>query len=345
MDSSALTSALASILLATSLAGCGPLRNAGVGPTSGVAASTSRANSPLPSNQPIGTPVVYGWDGVNNRILLAGAGNPFTGVSVPPTTWTFVRGNWLPVEPNAALPGGPGFLIFDSRRNREMYFVTSGIICCNFTWEWDGQAWRNNTGPDVPTYMGQWSTFAYSPVLQATVMLTPDIAAPLPTWIYDGNHWRSIQTAHAPRWGSSMRLAYDPARKSIVALTLGDYRTWVFDGQDWKELPLQGTTPQPRASPAFAFDPERSLWVVFGGGIYPKALGDTWTSDGSTWTRHATPTAPKARASWDYGTLVFDPTQHRMILFGGVTDNQVLLGDTWAWDGNAWTQLGGPVYR
>lgn len=339
---------LASLLLAMDLIGCGQVRPAGVGPTSGTAVSNSRSNTPSPSNQPIGIPDVYGWDGVNNRILMTGVGNPFTGAGADQRTWTFLRGNWLPVEPNAALPGwpgSPGFLVFDSRRNREMYFVTSGIVCCNFTWEWDGQSWRNNTGSDVPTYMGQWSNFAYSPVLQATVMLTPDIAAPLPTWIYDGNHWRSIQTAHAPRWGSSIRLAYDPARKSIVALTLADYRTWVFDGQDWNQLPLQGPTPQWRASPAVAFDPDRSLWVVFGGGIYPKALGDTWTSDGGTWARHTTPTAPKARASWDYGTLVFDTAQHRMILFGGTTDNQVVLGDTWAWDGKAWTQLAGSVYR
>jgi hypothetical protein len=79
--------------------------------------------------------------------------------------------------------------------------------------------------------------------------------------------------------------------------------------------------------------------VLFGGAdaTAQLTLGDTWTWDGRTWTQHEvtgpSPRADAAIATLDDGTVV---------LFGGVdalgTPQAAPLGDTWTWDGAAWTR-------
>ena len=45
--------------------------------------------------------------------------------------------------------------------------------------------------------------------------------------------------------------------------------------------------------------------------------------------------------------MTFNLGAGEMILFGGLTDSNHVLGDTWAWDGTAWKQLNysGPPIR
>jgi hypothetical protein len=77
-------------------------------------------------------------------------------------------------------------------------------------------------------------------------------------------------------------------------------------------------------------------------------LGDTWEWDGVNWTQldDAGPAARLALA------VASDTTRNRIILFGGdVADaaagSASLSGETWEWDGTAWTQLEetGPAAR
>jgi hypothetical protein len=73
--------------------------------------------------------------------------------------------------------------------------------------------------------------------------------------------------------------------------------------------------------------------VLFGGrdGIDGKALGDTWTFDGATWSEATTGTGPPPRhghAMTSLGSTV--------VLFGGEGISGT-LGDTWTYDGVQWT--------
>jgi N-acetylneuraminic acid mutarotase len=123
--------------------------------------------------------------------------------------------------------------------------------------------------------------------------------------------------------------------------------TWTFDGTSWAQLDVVG--PSARDSAAMA--PLGDNLVLFGGeDAQGNDLSDTWTFDGTSWTQLDI-AGPSARDS-----AVIGPLGTRLILFGGVTATTVEMGtettytehgDTWAFDGDVWTQLAvdGPTAR
>ena len=104
--------------------------------------------------------------------------------------------------------------------------------------------------------------------------------------------------------------------------------------------PLQpATSPPPVTGASAAWDGDTSTVVLFGGVSAGGAMGnDTWTWDGNTWTDHpaSATNAPPARQQ---AAMAFDPALHRLILFGGQSAGGTLLQDTWAWNGQQWTEL------
>src|SRR5207249_2022981 len=70
--------------------------------------------------------------------------------------------------------------------------------------------------------------------------------------------------------------------------------------------------------------------VLFGGTARHGALGDTWTWDGSTWTKQAPKTSPPARFG---ASMAYDAATGNVVLFGSFS----APGDTWTWDGWTWT--------
>ena len=96
--------------------------------------------------------------------------------------------------------------------------------------------------------------------------------------------------------------------------------------------------PGLRATHAMAYDSVRGQTVLFGGlDETGKELGDTWEWDGQNWTEMAN-SGPNARIDI---AMAFDAERKQTVLFGGELDQlpPVRFGDTWGWDGEAWTQL------
>jgi hypothetical protein len=95
--------------------------------------------------------------------------------------------------------------------------------------------------------------------------------------------------------------------------------------------------PSPRSNAAFAFDIDRRVMVLFGGGETQQVGGgfaDTWTWDVQGWTRQQPSLSPDATS---YGAMAYDLTHHYMVLYepapaAGATPQ------TWTWDGATWTQ-------
>jgi hypothetical protein len=73
--------------------------------------------------------------------------------------------------------------------------------------------------------------------------------------------------------------------------------------------------------------------VLFGGQDANGFLGDTWTWDGTSWTKNTVTSAPSARA-FSTGAALGGSA----VLFGG-EDSTGDVADTWAWNGTAWSQL------
>lgn len=161
------------------------------------------------------------------------------------------------------------------------------------------------------------------------------------TWVWDGESWTQVQDI-GPSARAFHAVAYDSVRSRVVlfggrtgASALGD--TWEWDGDDWTQVEDSG--PPKRYGHAMAFDALRQRVVLFGGHSGTGGhLNDTWEWDGNEWVQQAD-TGPSARA---LAAMSFDSTRNRVVLFGGVGGptfaSGLALGDTWEWDGTAWTE-------
>jgi hypothetical protein len=82
--------------------------------------------------------------------------------------------------------------------------------------------------------------------------------------------------------------------------------------------------------------------VLFGGATEDRVLDDLWILDKDRWVK-VDSKGPKART---FPSLVYDPEQKRLILFGGNTvlfgrsrDSSTFLNDCWEWRNNKWRKL------
>jgi hypothetical protein len=110
--------------------------------------------------------------------------------------------------------------------------------------------------------------------------------------------------------------------------------------------------PSARIYSAMAYDEAHARAVLFGG-MQSGAImsGETWTWYGGTWAIRAN-TGPSPRAGH---AMVYDSARARVVLFGGANSgyyttpspSDLSPGETWEWDGFAWTRVvvAGPAPR
>ena len=80
-----------------------------------------------------------------------------------------------------------------------------------------------------------------------------------------------------------------------------------------------------------AYDPANKNIVLFGGSMGVAVDGNTWTWNGTQWTRHLTALTPPPRRK---GAMAWDAARQRLVLFGG---GETFGNDAWEWDGAAWS--------
>src|ERR1035438_7380026 len=92
--------------------------------------------------------------------------------------------------------------------------------------------------------------------------------------------------------------------------------------------------PPERTGHAMAYDSTHGQVVMFGGGIGPEFLNDTWVWDGSNWAQKSPQTSPSPRF---YPAMAYDAAHGQVVMFGGGIGPE-FLNDTWVWDGSNWAQ-------
>jgi hypothetical protein len=99
---------------------------------------------------------------------------------------------------------------------------------------------------------------------------------------------------------------------------------------------LDASAPSPRANAAFAFDVDRRVMVLFGGGTSNVVDGfdDTWSWDGQAWTLQHPAHKPPGTS---YAAMAYDLIHHRMVLYAPARTESA-SPQTWTWDGADWTQ-------
>jgi cysteine-rich repeat protein len=221
----------------------------------------------------------------------------------------------------------------------------------NDTWVWNG-SWVKETTAMTSRFS---AAMAYDPIRHEIVVYG---GAPGPgqfsnqTWVrgHAGTTatWAQRSPAMNPGARRSHMMAWDGARNRVLLFggangsnvfdVLAD--TWSWDGTNWSK-DVDGPTstvasPTKRQEAAMAYDPIRKHVVLFGGASDTNVpLFDTWTWNGSTWTRHDLSVHPAARRT---AQLAWDAARQRLVLFGGFS-NAGVFEDVWEWDGSAWNMI------
>lgn len=114
--------------------------------------------------------------------------------------------------------------------------------------------------------------------------------------------------------------------------------TWEWDGSTWLRAGVNGP-PLRRYDHAMAYDAKRKVTILFGGtasadGANPGFPTDTWTWDGTAWTRVAT-SGPSGRYR---PKMVYDSQREVVVLFGGEHADDLHVESTavWEWNGSQW---------
>jgi hypothetical protein len=144
----------------------------------------------------------------------------------------------------------------------------------------------------------------------------------------------------APSARASVGMAYDGATKEVVLFggshgttRFGD--TWTWDGASWtRQVPP--SSPPARSGMGMAYDAAIRRIVLFGGCCRQggSLFNDTWTWDGTTWTRMHPSISPPGTAVMG---MAYDGTNGEVVMFGGET-TPGSTESTWTWNGTDWTE-------
>ncbi|HET6149520.1 MAG TPA: kelch repeat-containing protein [Polyangia bacterium] len=279
--------------------------------------------------------------------------------------WNGARGSWTEQTPSEGnnFPRVGNAMVYDPVRKKTLLFggwQPSGMLFLGDTWEWDGatQTWTERTPSTAPSarygHAMVWDPDRQRVVLFGGKDLNNQRKNDL--WEWDGASatWMTrAQGGTIPTARYGHKMAYDVVRKTVV-LRSGNTGTvdpgsWTNDTYEWDEPTSTWTKPTPTGSPNYysngwdkvAFDSERSKVVVYSG-YYPNMF--EWNPVApQSWNVLTMPST--GGPAYD-GELVFDASQHQMVVFGGQT-----VRTLWQWDNAAllWinrsTPFSGPLQR
>lgn len=200
------------------------------------------------------------------------------------------------------------------------------------TWAWNGASWYQlPPGPAGSPGARRGASLALGP--NGNLVLfggAGPVAASIPSPTTTPTTAPPGTAPAGPATGGASPSASEPA----VAV-LGD--TWQWTAKGW--APSSAAGPSPRWGAAMAYDSSDRSTVLYSGdtaapGDPPGLAGDTWTWDGTGWTRRSPEVSPPGRFD---ALMSDDPAAGGVLLVTGDTGSGV-LADGWIWDGAGWSQ-------
>ncbi len=290
------------------------------------------------------TDFAMAFDAARGETILFG-GHGYSGVPISTTwAWNPAAGQWVERSQTAPRALSGHAMVFDAARGKVVLFGGSDDTAMSAdTWDWDGSSWtvRAATGPAGR----RGHSMSFDPARQRTVLFggfssSAQVAAP-ETWEWDGAAW-SLRSSTGLAARGRAAMVYDPSRGRTVLFGGSTYpssnsaipdmtETAEWDGTAWStSAPV---SPGVRSGAAMRHDATRT--ILFGGYLPPGGglAGDTWAWNGH-WTRLQV-SGPSARYS---AAMAYDSNRQRLVLFGGYGPFPAIDGDTWEWDGTAWSQ-------
>jgi putative cell wall-binding protein len=277
-------------------------------------------------------------------------GTSFNDQGCPPDiTWTWDGANWADHQQvNAPNDRQLPTMGYDGATKQVVMFGGSSQGCgipliggVADTWTWNGSIWAEQHPATVPPG-GQSGCAAYDAQTQQFIMYggyAPFLTGPGSpsdeTWQWANGNWTQLTSASTPPPGFCA-MTYDTVRKVLVMLVTETFtaaavadngannvlETWTWSGSGWTHA---GDLPSTSAVGPLSFDPDTGTDITYIDQYTPCAAAtcpesdETWSWDGSTWTRTATNT-PQAGA---VGPGSYDASTHQFVMFGGLPRNAI----------------------
>jgi cysteine-rich repeat protein len=242
-------------------------------------------------------------------------------------TWEWNGAQWkVAITPVAPSPRFHSTMVYDAARERVLLIGgAAGATVFDDTWAWDGLTW---TQLSVTTPKRYAHVAIYDPVRKVTVLYGgSDGTAQHDTWELDDTAWTQKATAGGPSLAVDLTGAFDPVASQPLLID-NNNAAWHWTGSTWVQTIGVWTS----LDAAAVTDSARRRVLAFG------RVADTWTFNGTAWTRQPGSNDSGPQAMFGFG-LARDPSKHRVVLYGGSTNETVALATTWQWDGT-WTSLG-----
>ena len=313
------------------------------------------------------------YDAADGYVLLFGGDQdspeyPWTGpltTNCSNETWTFHGGEWVRLNgtspPAACFPA----MAYDPIR----HYVLTYLAWTNETWSFVHGKWTRLFVPEPDSAIGEcggcyqrwndWGTLSTYDPEYGTILLFEDHYNNVTkssdveeTWEYTSGGWNRILSTAVPwiTFPLSGRLAYDyadgyallqamntSATDSQTAPAAWSFRNGTFTDEGLLPLSLVSCyCGQEYNPPTITYDERDGYVLVFsspalGGTTQINYASFTWTYRDGAWTNESIAGPPGRQEP----SLVFDPADGYVVLFGGIrpTDSPALMSDTWIYSG------------
>ncbi|HEY2599501.1 MAG TPA: hypothetical protein VGJ79_13590 [Candidatus Dormibacteraeota bacterium] len=285
------------------------------------------------------------YDSTRSQVLLFGG----LGATISNDTWAWDRYQWTRKD-SIAMPSTRAGAALADDPPHHVVLLFGGDKTGEYrgdTWLWNG-AWHAACPAHSPSAR-TGAAVTYDPVRHLILMFGGFDGRELnDTWVWNGTDWAEQAPATSPPARQFARLAFDAARGNAVLYggfgKLSD--TWTWDGANWTKRHPTRTPPGLDDATTFpesmVFDAARKV-VVFVDAVKHSASTadismDTWTWNGSNWTRLTPAASPPPRDG--YG-LTYDAGRSLVVLAGGFPSGSADPVTTWGWNGVTWSELGG----
>jgi cysteine-rich repeat protein len=280
------------------------------------------------------------YDSARERIVLFGGNDNATSFN---DVWEYDGTDWAMVTVTGTSPAARAHhaMAYDPKKGRIVLFGgLQGPLAD--TWEYDGTAktWSQLTfasPPGVPAGRAD-HTMVFDPG-RGQIMMIGGTGTMNETWVLTATGWSQLAGADPDRRYNAA--AYDPTRGRVILYGGIDFtgqtnKTSELVGSTWTQVTISSDPPA-RTRPAAAFDTRRSELVMFGGQLISggAVVDDMWILAGESW-RQFTGSRPPPRTG---SAMAYDAQRGVIVLYGG--ESGAMLGDTWEWNGTAWTQRTG----
>lgn len=285
------------------------------------------------------------YDSTRSQVLLFGG----LGATISNDTWVWDGAQWTRKQSNSMPATRAGAALADDPQHH-VVVLFGGDKTGEYrgdTWLWNG-AWHAVCPAHSPSPR-TGAAMTYDPVRHLILLFGGFDGGELnDTWVWNGTDWTQLSPKISPPPRQYARLAFDVARGNAVLYGgFGGFSdTWTWAGTSWTQRHPATTPPVLDEATPFpepmVYDPARKVIVVVMPVQHSAAPADdtmdTWTWNGSRWTRLAPAASPPPRDG--YG-LTYDAGHSLVVFAGGFPFGSADPTNTWGWNGVTWSELGG----